>query len=122
MTVQLPEFLCAPPKRVGLCLACNYPLRLLPENRCPECGSAFDPNDAATMNMGRPMGPVVRRIVGPAGLSLVTLMFVAASCLVLWRSAQPAFYYMGSFMVLWFGLPMLASLVVIVFGVRGFEN
>jgi hypothetical protein len=30
------------------CLACGYDLRGLPENRCPECGRAFDPGDSAT--------------------------------------------------------------------------
>ncbi|MBN2584508.1 MAG: hypothetical protein JXL80_15710 [Planctomycetes bacterium] len=29
------------------CLKCGYPLRGLPENRCPECGTAFDPADFA---------------------------------------------------------------------------
>ena len=26
----------------GLCPVCDYDLRALPEDRCPECGSAFD--------------------------------------------------------------------------------
>jgi hypothetical protein len=29
------------------CLHCGYSVRGLPENRCPECGSAFDPADFA---------------------------------------------------------------------------
>jgi len=29
------------------CWHCSYPLRGLPENRCPECGTAFDPADFA---------------------------------------------------------------------------
>src|SRR5690606_36987103 len=29
------------------CLHCGYSLRGLPENRCPECGTAFDPADFA---------------------------------------------------------------------------
>lgn len=32
----------APHKR---CLGCGYDLRGLPENRCPECGRPFDPDD-----------------------------------------------------------------------------
>jgi len=27
------------------CRSCRYPLHGLPENRCPECGTAFDPDD-----------------------------------------------------------------------------
>ena len=30
------------------CLDCGYDLRGLPENRCPECGRAFDPSNSAT--------------------------------------------------------------------------
>lgn len=31
------------------CLHCNYLLRGLPENKCPECGHPFDPANPATM-------------------------------------------------------------------------
>ena len=27
------------------CLECGYPLDGLPEPRCPECGTPFDPDD-----------------------------------------------------------------------------
>lgn len=30
------------------CSACGYPLTFLAEQRCPECGQAFDPNDPDT--------------------------------------------------------------------------
>ena len=30
------------------CLSCHYDLRNLSEDRCPECGRAFDPSDSAT--------------------------------------------------------------------------
>ena len=30
------------------CLSCHYSLEHLTENRCPECGRAFDPDDPAT--------------------------------------------------------------------------
>lgn len=30
------------------CRSCKYDLRNLSENRCPECGSPFDPNDPKT--------------------------------------------------------------------------
>lgn len=35
------------------CLGCAYILDHLPENRCPECGRAFDPEDPATFTVGR---------------------------------------------------------------------
>jgi hypothetical protein len=33
---------------VKYCLGCSYVIDLLPQNRCPECGRAFDPDDPAT--------------------------------------------------------------------------
>ncbi len=42
----------------GLCLGCGYQLRGLPVWRCPECGRAFDPNDATTfVATGLPQSP-----------------------------------------------------------------
>jgi hypothetical protein len=35
--------------RVGIFRDCNYPLRDLPQPRCPECGRAFDPHDPGMM-------------------------------------------------------------------------
>src|SRR5687767_9001295 len=32
------------------CLDCHYSLEGLKEHRCPECGRAFDPNDAGTFD------------------------------------------------------------------------
>ena len=31
------------------CKHCRYRLENLPDNRCPECGNAFDPNDPETL-------------------------------------------------------------------------
>lgn len=33
------------------CLQCNYDMRGLPENRCPECGAAFDPTDPTSFKL-----------------------------------------------------------------------
>ena len=30
------------------CRKCQYDLKGLPEHRCPECGTAFDPTDCST--------------------------------------------------------------------------
>lgn len=60
-TVRLPE------DTTALCRECNYPLRGLSENRCPECGHPFDPSDPWTMNTGRPMPKFAWRLVLPVG-------------------------------------------------------
>jgi len=38
------------------CIDCKYALRGLHENRCPECGRAFDPADRSTFLCGPTMG------------------------------------------------------------------
>lgn len=61
------------------CLGCSYVLDGLPENRCPECGRPFEPNDPTTFRMSP------RR----AGMSLLyktrpgRIALVAASLVVL---------------------------------------
>jgi hypothetical protein len=52
-------------QRIGLCIDCNYPLHGLATPRCPECGREFHPNLPATMNMGRAVRPVGRRLLRP---------------------------------------------------------
>ena len=49
------------------CIGCGYQLRGLSERRCPECGRAFDPGDPRTMNVGRTLGPIARRLLAPVG-------------------------------------------------------
>ncbi|MHC4066328.1 MAG: hypothetical protein ACYSUI_17765 [Planctomycetota bacterium] len=38
------------------CLGCSYNLEGLPENRCPECGRPFDPDDPSTFLARAPSG------------------------------------------------------------------
>jgi hypothetical protein len=66
----------APPNQ-ALCLGCNYPLHNLTEPRCPECGVGFDPADAGTMNLGRPIGAWGRRFIRPVGWPTVVLALLA---------------------------------------------
>jgi hypothetical protein len=40
---------------LGNCRTCHYPLVRLPEPRCPECGTAFDPSNPETMDFNRPL-------------------------------------------------------------------
>jgi len=51
----------------ALCMGCNYALRGLSDPRCPECGRPFDPDDFATMNLGRPLKRVARFLLRPTG-------------------------------------------------------
>jgi hypothetical protein len=37
------------------CRGCGYDLRKLDTTRCPECGRGFDPNDASTYHLSRPV-------------------------------------------------------------------
>lgn len=49
------------------CLGCAYILDHLPENRCPECGRAFDPEDPLTFTSDDPSLALAR-----SGMSLLT--------------------------------------------------
>lgn len=88
------------------CLSCAYILNGLAENRCPECGRAFDPADATTFVLGRERKsglryltraviyllcalslPVLRSDLAilPFGFGLVMLVGVTFDCVVLLR-------------------------------------
>jgi hypothetical protein len=64
------------------CLGCGYILDGLPENRCPECGREFDPNDGQTYHDDRedyrsnPLWPALISFALSIGgtLSIVILM------------------------------------------------
>jgi hypothetical protein len=104
------------PPQVGICRDCNYPLRELPDPRCPECGRAFDPKDPATMNMGRPMGAVCRWIMGRAAWpSTAVMLFIA--CWLFWMGTDPALY--DYFMSV---LCPLGALVLVVAGIVLWES
>jgi hypothetical protein len=62
----------------ALCLGCNYPLRGLDADRCPECGRGFDPGAPITMNLGRPLDSIAIASLRPIGWwGGVTLRFLA---------------------------------------------
>jgi hypothetical protein len=68
------------------CLGCDYPLRGLPQHRCPECGRVFDPADATTFNPGLTLPLIVRWSLRPAGPLLCLWALVAAIALALYPS------------------------------------
>jgi hypothetical protein len=68
------------------CLKCGYPLRGLPENRCPECGEAFDP---AEMAAGfRALWPGLLKWYLVASVAAWVIRFPDAMSLV-WRAFSP---------------------------------
>ena len=78
---------------LGLCLECNYSLRGLPDQRCPECGRTFDPGDPRTMNMGRPIGRGLRCCLRPVGRVHLGLTILSA-LLLLAGASSPAGYFL----------------------------
>lgn len=64
------------------------------------------------MNMGKPLGPVARGVIGPVGWP--TLMIVLLPALwLLWRSTNPAFYYMEGFACAFMSVPALSGLMLV---------
>src|SRR4051812_4047956 len=86
----------------GRCWGCGYDLRSIPSRNCPECGKAFDPDDARTMNMGKPpLSRIGRWLLKPTGLwalilagaATVLLMMVTGIPASPWPSGVELRYY-----------------------------
>jgi hypothetical protein len=65
------------------CLRCGYQICGLAKNRCPECGTDFDPTNPWTFDTPRPMGRVVRLLARPVSTEK-TIVFAACSFAILW--------------------------------------
>jgi hypothetical protein len=100
---------------VARCLMCDYSLRGLPENRCPECGRAFDPDDPRTMNMGREPGKLARLWLRPPG-RLLNGLILANALLTLAAFSGPAPYFLLVLLCFaaWLGLGGLWMLRLVV--------
>src|SRR4051812_7935860 len=77
----------------ALCLKCNYALRGLTSNRCPECGAQFDPSDPWTMNLGRPMPRWARRAISNVGAPTRRLTHLALGLIVWGLLWLPGAYF-----------------------------
>ncbi len=64
------------------CLGCDYLLRELPGRRCPECGRDFDPARPETMNLGRRLGWLGKRMLRPMGWPMLIGVWVVVGVLV----------------------------------------
>lgn len=107
------------PSEEGFCAKCRYPLRGLPEPRCPECGSPFDPANPETFLTGRQrwlLGPSSRRLLAPPTWRLHTAC-VLSSILVLYGYSVPGLIlpvaHIGFFcyvivLAVWFGRLLLS--------------
>lgn len=73
------------PPGATFCKHCGYCLFGLPENRCPECGSAFDPADGKTFRR-RPPRRWAKRVVVWGGIALF-LILAGYSALLGWLYA-----------------------------------
>jgi hypothetical protein len=92
------------------CIGCGYPLRALPEPRCPECGREFDPGDPRTFLPNRPLNAMERVIASPPGWIMVAAA-VAAGLFTLVAFSLPGagfayalsatFSYSGLLIALW---------------------
>lgn len=68
------------------CRDCRYPLRDLDVHRCPECGSAFDPNDPDTFDRSLPNS---RWLIGLAVIGGILLLVITARMVNYVRSFAP---------------------------------
>lgn len=77
----------------ALCLDCDYSLRGLSQNRCPECGRAFDPHDPRTFNAGRALTWFERKQLASMGWPTLSVIALLCGGLV-FMSFDPGIYYM----------------------------
>ena len=68
------------------CLRCGYALTALPEDRCPECGLPFNPQNPRTFLTSR--APVLRRCLGPPTW-FELILAVALTLLLIEASSRP---------------------------------
>ncbi len=88
------------PKPHKYCLKCSYILDRLPENRCPECGRKFSPNDPRTFRSR----PVTRNRAG-----VIVLMYLIPLVLSLgfWATADSTKWDGGGY-----GMPLKYRVLV----------
>ncbi len=73
------------------CLKCKYDLRRLPEPRCPECGTPFDPTDSATYSVAAAssvsllLGLAITFAFSPLALPSIIFLVWLTACLCLGR-------------------------------------
>ena len=97
----------------AFCRTCDYPLRDLTTPRCAECGHSFDPANPATMNLGEPLGPLARFLLGRVSWPTALLILLPSACL-LCAATQPVVYDR----FYWYLLGAYALLMTGVIGVR----
>jgi hypothetical protein len=89
------------------CRACGYLLRALPEHRCPECGTDFDPDDPLSFTTRTRPHAFLCWLSRPLGWPMHTLTALTV-CISLWAGIVPGGY---------FGLTLLSLGAWIVLGV-----
>ena len=77
-------------RRAFTCKKCGYDLQGLPENRCPECGTAFDPAERERIIARIASPPPKPRYRWVAALVVVLLALAIAAGMVVWRRASAA--------------------------------
>lgn len=77
------------------CRECSYVLDALPENRCPECGKSFDPQNPGTFR---------RAAVVPRRLTIIIAMYVTAwlLCYGFWTGLAAAHRHIEPWNSGWF--------------------
>ena len=113
--------------QIPRCLTCDYALLGLASNRCPECGTEFDPQDERTFRVGCEIGVVGRILLSQPGAFSLTVAFIATLTLLVAESVPdgyPLFEAYGAvlwFLILpiWFFRVSLYAICRRYFGMRG---
>jgi hypothetical protein len=103
--MRAPGWYLTPPyTRTALCRQCGYALRELLSPCCPECATAFDPDDPRTMHIPG-WKPPRERLDASFGATMITL--AAGGTLITAGSAYDVNVIMSLYgLALWLGVPI----------------
>ena len=77
-------------RRAFTCKKCGYDLQGLPENRCPECGTAFDPAERERIIARIASPPPKSKYRWVVAIVVVLLTLTVAAGMVVWRRTSAA--------------------------------
>lgn len=93
------------------CLSCRYDLRELAEDRCPECGRLFDPEDPETFYTPPNRTSAIRLLLLILCCHLPIIWALLAFQRAGWRTAT-AYVLIGLFALSWLGTAILLGVIV----------
>ena len=88
----------------AICATCKYSLRGLSNNRCPECGNPFDPDDPRSYSTPSCWWQRRGRVLGVLAITYLLFSFFFPGFGVIARCAGPLPLLLHSSSIYWYGM------------------